>query len=477
MRRAVELPDAFLRRRPRVAAMPVEPSREELEAAHCWEADDRVPGRPAMTVFRRRTRYHQSQWREAHRHPIGTQPIVPRPAVTVRPVGSRVPLDYGRTTGAGFVSPAALAAARARTSFVEREQSFDHQRLWADLLSSEALSFNLFGDLGADIGRADRAVHRWWPDTPGTVRDIRFAHSPGRLDPSYLNSLRHFDAAFVLDTGGGTRAVVAVDVKFFERTKIEQPKPSNAARIMEVYERSARVHARGPLSARPHRPGGALARASPPPLHAPAREPQVDVGPLRGRAPGGQPRRRRLAGALPRLPRRRLDLRDDNGGGPPRVASPPSRDDQGPARPVRHSLSGGGALAAPRSQPGTSAIGCTTLIRSIHTSTGIDVGSGEVPERARQIADNGRQTRPRAGTSVLTGAHSTRTRRAAPNARSGRRRRLTSACRPRPYRRRCAASVAPECWAGSEIERRNPPGAHVVRHRAAGSARPSADRV
>jgi len=43
---------------------------------------------------------------------------------------------------------------------------------------------------------------------------------------------------FVLDTGGGTRGVVAVDVKFFERNKIEQPKPSNAARIMEVCERS-----------------------------------------------------------------------------------------------------------------------------------------------------------------------------------------------------------------------------------------------
>ena len=64
------------------------------------------------------------------------------------------------------------------------------------------------------------------------------ASPTGRLDPSYLNSLRDFDAAFELDTGGGTRAVVAVDVKFFERNKIEQPKPSNAARIMEVCERS-----------------------------------------------------------------------------------------------------------------------------------------------------------------------------------------------------------------------------------------------
>src|SRR2546423_3394417 len=54
-------------------------SKEELEAAHCWEADDRVPGRPELTAFRRRLRYHQSQWRDAHGHPIGTQPIAPKP--------------------------------------------------------------------------------------------------------------------------------------------------------------------------------------------------------------------------------------------------------------------------------------------------------------------------------------------------------------------------------------------------------------
>jgi hypothetical protein len=191
-----------------------------------------------MTAYRRSLRYHQSQWREAHRLPIGTQPIVPRPGVAVRPVGSRLPLDYGRDTGAGFLTAAALTAARARTAIIEPNQSFDHQRLWADLLSSEALSFNLLGDLAADLARADRAVHRWWPDAPGTVCDVRFAHSPGRLDPAWLNSLRAFDVAFVLDVGGGKRAVVGVDVKYHERNKTEQPKPRNAARNMEVCERS-----------------------------------------------------------------------------------------------------------------------------------------------------------------------------------------------------------------------------------------------
>lgn len=218
--------------------MAAPPSQEELEAAHCWEADDQVPGRPAMTAYRRRLRYHQARWRDAHGHPIGTQPIRPRPGAGVRLVGSRLPLDYGRDTGATFLTPGALAAARARASIVEREQSFDHQRLWADLLSSAALSFNLFGDLAADLTRADRAVHTWWPDAPGTVCEVRFAHSPGRLDPAYLNSLRAFDVAFVLDVGRGQRAVIAVDTRYHERNKVEQPKPRNKARNLEVCDRS-----------------------------------------------------------------------------------------------------------------------------------------------------------------------------------------------------------------------------------------------
>ena len=165
-----------------------------------------MPRRPEMTEFRRRLRYHQAQWREANGHPIGSQPIVPRPGGgPARPVGSRLPLDYARETGANFLTHARLDAARARTSVVEPHQSFDHQRLWADLLSSAAMAFNLFGDLAADLRLADRAVHTWWPDAPGTVCDVRFAHSPGRFDPAYLNSLRAFDVAFVLDLGDGTQ--------------------------------------------------------------------------------------------------------------------------------------------------------------------------------------------------------------------------------------------------------------------------------
>jgi hypothetical protein len=213
-------------------------SKQELEAAHCWEAEDRVPRRPEMTEFRRRLRHHQAQWREAQGYPIGSQPIAPKPGGASRLVGSRLPLDYARETGANFLTEGALEAANARTSIKEPHQSFDRQRLWADLLWSTTMSFNLFGDLAADLGLADRAVHAWWPEVPGAVSDVRFEHSPGWLDRAYIGNLSSFDAAFVLDLGDGRQGIVALKTKYHERMKSEVPKPKNLPRYLEVAERS-----------------------------------------------------------------------------------------------------------------------------------------------------------------------------------------------------------------------------------------------
>jgi hypothetical protein len=227
-------------------------TRPELEAAHAWENEDRVPERPAMTEFRRAVRYRNAQWRESHGHPIGTQPIVPKAGARSRLVGSRLPLSYARESGANFLTANALQAAKARTALVEPNQSVDHQRLWADLLWSPALAFNLFGDLAADLTLADQAVHAWFLDAPGRVCEVRFLHSPGWLDPSYLNSLRSFDAAFLLDLDDGTQGIVAVDVNYRERNKAETPRPENASRYHNIANAS-RAFAPGTVDTLLHR--------------------------------------------------------------------------------------------------------------------------------------------------------------------------------------------------------------------------------
>jgi hypothetical protein len=154
-------------------------------------------------------------------------------------VGSHLPLDYAQETGANFLTASALDAVRARTSVIEPHQSFDHQRLWADLLWSSSLCFNLFGDLAADFGLADRALHTWWPDVPGTVCDVRFAYSPGRLDPSYIGNLCAFDVAFILDLDDGTQGVVGLQTAYHDWNYKQPPKPQRLPRYREVTESSS----------------------------------------------------------------------------------------------------------------------------------------------------------------------------------------------------------------------------------------------
>ena len=214
------------------------PTREELERRRAWEQGDQVPGRPEMTAFRRRLRYHQAVWREAHGHPIGTQPIAPRAGQHRREVGSRLPLDYAQKTGANFITAGALKAAKERLTLVEPNQSIDHQRIWADMLWSPAIAFNLFGDLAGNPTAADRAVHVWWPKAQGKVLEIAFSHSPGWLDPRFLNSLRVFDAMISLGRRDGPRGVIALDIKYHERAKAETPRPENLRRYREVAEQS-----------------------------------------------------------------------------------------------------------------------------------------------------------------------------------------------------------------------------------------------
>ena len=265
----------------------------------------------------------------------------PRPGVDARLVGSRIPLPYARETGATFLTAAALDAARKRTALIEPEQSIDHQGLWADLLASEALAFNVFGDLAADLRRADRAIHAWMPDAPGRASEIRFLHSPGRLDPEWLNSLRAFDAAFVLDPGDGTHGIVGVDVKYHERLKPEQPKPENLWRYREVHERSGafRPIAFDAVSGRSdlwhlwleHLLLLSMLQ------HA---ERRVVVGSLPVRLPVGQRRHGRRRRPLPRPAGRRLDVRFDDPGGHARGERPsdghrvrPSREVPRPLKP------------------------------------------------------------------------------------------------------------------------------------------------
>jgi hypothetical protein len=142
-------------------------------------------------------------------------------------------------SGANFVSPGALAAVRARLSRPERFEMLRADRLWADLLSSMPLCFNLFGDLSVDRQAAERAVRAWWPDAPTGPVTVRFEYSPGRRDPLFLGNQSAFDAAFEIAAGDGALGLLGIETKYHEHAVAEPvPKPAALARYIEVTERS-----------------------------------------------------------------------------------------------------------------------------------------------------------------------------------------------------------------------------------------------
>ena len=160
------------------------------------------------------------------------------------------------------------------------------------------------------------------PSTPGgrmrpaPCSEVRFAHSPGRFDPAYLNSLRAFDAAFVLDLGDGTRGIVGVDTKYHERMKPEIPKPSQPLALpggrREVGRLRARGDRRGQGQVRARRD---VARAPAAAVDAPARERTWTWGRYVVVHPAGNTRLRRSVRPVPSAARGPVDvlLRDRRG--------------------------------------------------------------------------------------------------------------------------------------------------------------------
>lgn len=214
-----------------------EPTRQELEEAHCWFSVDHVSRDPATTAWKRAARLRQAQWREQHRWgDAGTQPY--RGGEGAAKVGSRLELASAIETGHNFITPAALDAAKARMQNKEKHEMLNTARLWADLLSSMPLCFNLFGELtDRDLARA--AVRAWWPELPHGEVDTRFEWSPGRLDLAYLGNRSAFDACFEITAADGTRTVVGVETKYHEHA-VAEAKPSDRAmlRYAEVTEKS-----------------------------------------------------------------------------------------------------------------------------------------------------------------------------------------------------------------------------------------------
>lgn len=212
-----------------------------LTSHFCLEAVDCVPKDAETTQFKRRARLQQALWRESRGIPIGSQPMRPQEGWASRPLGSRIDIQVAREKKCNFLNTAAEQAVEHRLNHPQPHQTLNVDRLYADLLSSMPMCFNLFAPLSKDLALANRAVRAWWPHVPGTVVNVLFEWSPGRrLSGRFLENASAFDVAFELDLGHGRRGLLGVETKYHEhcRREAKATSASRVARYKLVSERS-----------------------------------------------------------------------------------------------------------------------------------------------------------------------------------------------------------------------------------------------
>lgn len=161
--------------------------------------------------FQRRARLLQALWRIEQGLPVGER----RPGVAL---GSRIEHAHAVATRANLMTQAARdAAVRALDAMhAGAGQHIDEDRLWANLLSSQPLAFNLFAELGVDLELASRVLRRLWPARIATVTRIDFEYSPGRGSMLYTADHTAFDVYVEHTTPEGGRGFVGIELKYHE---------------------------------------------------------------------------------------------------------------------------------------------------------------------------------------------------------------------------------------------------------------------
>ncbi len=160
--------------------------------------------------FTAQMRRHQSWYRaQMLRVPYGAGP---RPTNKTF-FGNMLSAADGQERGLNFLTPHIFAVAKRRA--VEKKGALDVFRLFCNLLSSQALAFNLFAPLVDDRELASALARSLLPDEVRGVHRVAMGFAP--YPPGeYLNDLTAFDALIEYSRPDHSRAFLGIATRLAE---------------------------------------------------------------------------------------------------------------------------------------------------------------------------------------------------------------------------------------------------------------------
>lgn len=172
---------------------------------NCYVATD--------NLFQRRARVLQSIWREERGYPMGEHRGMP--------LGSRLPMPWAEQTLANYLTDTIRGVVRREVldPIKSRAKLFGQPRIFNDLLSSQPLCFNVFGELQGNLDLATAVFRDLAPGRVERVNAIEFEHSPGRGDPAFLGDRSAFDVYVEITTPLRRSGFIGIEVKYHEDLK------------------------------------------------------------------------------------------------------------------------------------------------------------------------------------------------------------------------------------------------------------------
>ena len=193
-----------------------------LRRYHAWEP------RTDKLEFQWRARLLQSMWREAQ----GLAPGEYRERLR----GARLAMPEAKRSLANYLTPNIRRLVRSEVEDPARSRGklYGKPRIYDNLLSSQPLCFNLFGELSLDLELASRVLGRLTTGRIHRVTSIQFECSPGRSDARYTGDRSAFDVYIVYQSRDGGRGFAGIEVKYHEG--LSEPEAEHRPRYDEIAE-------------------------------------------------------------------------------------------------------------------------------------------------------------------------------------------------------------------------------------------------
>ena len=132
--------------------------------------------------------------------------------------GNFLKLDFAKETGANFLTNGIFKIVK----FEVENKNIDGKviqepRIWNNLLSSQPLAFNLFGELKINKELATTIFKKLYPERNlKRILAIEFEYSPGRKNLKYTGDSSAFDVFIEYETEKNKKGFFGIEVKYAE---------------------------------------------------------------------------------------------------------------------------------------------------------------------------------------------------------------------------------------------------------------------